>query len=82
MSLHNAFFGILPVEYCTWFFILMVIGFITAAASVGFILFNLVVGNKKSGYSTTAATTFLFNGLITYFVNRLLYSMCASSISN
>ena len=70
-------FGPLDGQWCLYFYVLAVISFVFLVMSVG----NLVMclfSKKKMNMVSILATVQL---LIAYFVNRLLYSMCASSLS-
>ena len=70
-------FGPLDGQWCLYFYVLAVISFVFLVMSVG----NLVMclfSKKKMKMTSVLATVQL---LISYFINRLLYSMCASSLS-
>ena len=70
-------FGPLDGQWCLYFYVLAVISFVFLVMSAG----NLVMclfSKKKMNMVSIFATVQL---LIAYFVNRLLYSMCASSLS-
>ena len=70
-------FGPLDGQWCLYFYVLAVISFVFLVMSVG----NLVMclfSKKKMNMTSVFATVQL---LIAYFINRLLYSMCASSLS-
>tara|TARA_B100000073_G_scaffold347158_1_gene360580 strand:- start:316 stop:573 length:258 start_codon:yes stop_codon:yes gene_type:complete len=70
-------FGPLDGQWCLYFYVLAVISFVFLVMSVG----NLVMclfSKKKMNMTSVLATIQL---LIAYFINRLLYSMCASSLS-
>ena len=70
-------FGPLDGQWCLYFYVLAVISFVFLVMSVG----NLVMclfSKKKMNMTSVLATVQL---LIAYFINRLLYSMCASSLS-
>tara|TARA_B100001093_G_scaffold506572_1_gene565706 strand:+ start:1406 stop:1663 length:258 start_codon:yes stop_codon:yes gene_type:complete len=70
-------FGPLDGQWCLYFYVLAVITFVFLVMSVG----NLVMclfSKKKMNMTSVLATVQL---LIAYFINRLLYSMCASSLS-
>lgn len=70
-------FGPLDGQWCLYFYVLAVISFVFLVMSVG----NLVMclfSKKKMKMTSVLATVQL---LIAYFINRLLYSMCASSLS-
>jgi len=70
-------FGPLDGQWCLYFYVLAVISFVFLVMSVG----NLVMclfSKKKMKMTSVLATVQL---LIAYFINRLLYSMCSSSLS-
>uniref|UniRef100_A0A6C0JDD9 Uncharacterized protein n=1 Tax=viral metagenome TaxID=1070528 RepID=A0A6C0JDD9_9ZZZZ len=70
-------FAPLDVEFCLYFYFLMVIGFaIVVLALVGFL--HQLVMSKKPNFSLPLVE--MGHGLLFYFVNRLLYSMCSKSL--
>ncbi len=75
----DAFFAPLDVEYCLYFYILMVFGFIVLLLAV-IKLAHLMVFGKKSE-SLGDSIFIVSHSLLFYFVNRLLYTMCNKSIN-
>lgn len=79
-SIQDFLFGPLSPQYCNWFYILMVISlistFVGALGALGHIATAKKIDNAEMG--TMAAL--LFNGVLAYFVNRLMYNMCIQSI--
>jgi hypothetical protein len=72
-------FGPLGRDYCIWFYFLSILGF------VAFLLFAIpaiIIGiQKRSGLQYYFSVFFVSSlYLITYFQNRLLHTMCLSSI--
>lgn len=77
----NYLFGPLGKEYCSYFLILAIFTFfvfiMTAITSVMYIS---KFYKKMNAFMYLSMAHILFTALIGYFVNRLLYSMCISSI--
>lgn len=72
-------FGPLPQNYCDWFFILSVLGFVML---VVLLLTSLAVGlSQKKGvdYYMQIFSIALGYGIF-YFQNRLLHTMCVASL--
>ena len=72
-------YGPLSKEYCIYYYILSIIGFILL---IVVIISTLVIGITKQKSSIFYMQMFLFcipYGLM-YFTNRLLYSMCSGSL--
>lgn len=77
-SFINYVYGPLNKEYCIYFFILSVIGFVILTISI---LSTLIIGIMTKKDSVFYMKMFMVSipyGFI-YFHNRLLYSMCNSS---
>ena len=75
------FFTPLDKSYCMFYFILTVISFI----GLVLILLNelrMIVFNFKNMTNKRfmLSIVLLFNAVLIYFVNRLLYSICVSSL--
>jgi len=76
-SIDNDLFGPLSKEYCIWFYILSILGFVSF---IVFFITSIVLGikNKKNtDYYVTVVGVSMFY-LVAYFQNRLLYTMCIS----
>jgi hypothetical protein len=75
----NDLFGPLNRKYCVWFYFLSIIGFVFI---VLLLISSIYIGvTKKMGAAFYVQTLIsLGYGAILYFQNRLLYSMCSSSI--
>ena len=73
-------FGPLNQSYCDWFFILSVLGFVML---VVLLLSALFVGiSKKKGIDFYLQVLSIALGYgIFYFQNRLLHTMCVSSLN-
>lgn len=81
MSNMSSFFGPLSKEWCNYFLILSMVFF------VGFILFFIseliyIVTNFRKLNMRVIFNGFiaLFSIFISYFVNRLFYTMCSKSL--
>jgi hypothetical protein len=79
-DLMNTLFGPLSRDYCDYFFILSVFGFILLAV---LLISTLLVGiTKRKGSEFYLQTLSIAVGYaIFYFQNRLLHSMCAGTIA-
>jgi len=70
-------FGPLPLNYCRYFYVLSIFSFISLVGCVLGCGYNML-NNKKINVNLILVLTNSFFG---YFVNRLLYSMCVSSLN-
>lgn len=75
----DAFFAPLDVEYCLYFYILMVFGFVVLVLSVVRFAHSMLFGKKTD--SLGDSLFFVTHSLLFYFVNRLLYTMCNKSLN-
>lgn len=73
----DSIFGILDVDFCVYYYALMVIGFIGLVTSL-MTLVGEALFSKKSDLKNNMFNL-AYSGLF-YFVSRLLYSMCVSSL--
>jgi len=75
----NKVFGPLDNRFCDYFFILSVLGFVML---VVLLVSSLIVGlTKGKGIDYYMQILFVALGyLIFYFQNRLLYTMCVTSL--
>ena len=80
-SFYQNFFSPLNKEWCDYFLYLAVFAFIVLAYIVISALFTIVMGTSKNK-GDRLYTMFLTSlpVLITYFQNRLLYSMCSAPL--
>ena len=76
MTFENIF-GILDVDFCVYYYALMVFGFVAVVASL-LTLIGQALFAKKSDLKNNMYNL-VYSGLF-YFVSRLLYSMCVSSL--
>ena len=76
----DAVFAPLDVEYCLYFYILMVFGFVVLVLAVVKLVHSLLFGKKSD--SLSEGLFILAHSLLFYFVNRLLYTMCNKSLNN
>jgi len=74
----NTLFGPLAKDYCLYFYILSIVGFILLAA---FLISAIIYGiSKRKGLEYYLNILALSVGYgIFYFQNRLLHSMCVAS---
>ena len=77
----NRMFGTLSQDYCIYFYILAVVGFILFLIFFFYLLYLLFFNGKKVDSNVYVMT---ISGCISYFffyfTYRLLYSMCMSSL--
>ena len=79
MDSFNQLFGPLGKEYCMYFYFMSVFGFLTFIATIISMLY-LLLKNKLDSYSMINSITLLISTLLSYFVNRLMYTMCSASV--
>jgi uncharacterized membrane protein YcgQ (UPF0703/DUF1980 family) len=77
-SLGNLF-SPLGKEYCVYFYAMSVFGLLSFVATIVSMLY-LLMKKKLDTYSTINSFTLLVSTLLSYFVNRLMYTMCAASV--
>ena len=75
----NDVYSPLGREYCFWFYILSVIGFVMMIISVITALYIGMVGKKGMVFYTSMFAISLSYGIF-YFQNRLLWSMCSKTL--
>ena len=75
----NSIYGTLPKDYCLYFYVLSVFGFVLMVFTL---LVSLVIGiTRKRDFSFYfSAMMGVFAYGLFYFQNRLLYSMCVNSL--
>ena len=78
-SLEEQLFGVLPKEYCMYFYYLSVIGYIfmivALTSSIG-----MVLSKPRDMTFVMGALMAVLGYAVLYFQNRLLYSMCSHSL--
>lgn len=77
----DTIYGPIAKEYCIYFYVLSIIGFVFLCLLLLTMLFSLFFGKKNKYYSQLImfAVTYAIVYFHMYFQNRLLYNMCASS---
>jgi hypothetical protein len=78
VSLDNYLFGPVSAQYCIWFYIISIIGFIMMC----FVLLGFIISLFMKKVHFSVPLTFfmaLFSWFFMYFQNRLLYNMCLKS---
>lgn len=80
-SLIHTLFGPLDSRYCMYFYIVMILFFISFAFAVLYEIY-FIAKNSKNITSTKIymAIVLIFNTFLAYFVNRLFYTMCSKSL--
>ena len=78
-NLGEQLFGVLPKEYCMYFYYLSIFGFILMFVAL---ISSLGMAVSKPRGKSFAVGTFMavMGYAVLYFQNRLLYSMCAHSL--
>ena len=80
-NMMNNVFGVLPKQYCMYFYIIMIIFFIMMILYVLHFLYLLLAKYKSTNAATYYSLISLFIiSLLNYFGYRLVYSMCISSL--
>jgi len=78
----NTFFGPLTKESCIYFLFLTVFLFTFLILILFIELFYIIKNFKELSFrKLTNGFILLFNLLIGYFINRLLYTMCSKSLA-
>ena len=75
----NALFGPMHKDYCLYFYYLSIFGFILLTLSF-LTMVRLVIARKRGGMFYMNSFMVLLGYGIFYFQNRLLHSMCSSSL--
>lgn len=75
----NALFGPMHKDYCLYFYYLSIFGFILLTLSF-LTMVRLVIARKRDGVFYMNSFMVLLGYGIFYFQNRLLHSMCSSSL--
>ena len=69
-------FSPLPNEYCLYFYILSIIGFVGLV--LGLVVFGWIIIVKKKGWDYIVKSIFILGiYFLMYFQNRLFYGMCS-----
>ena len=78
-SLKEQLFGPLPAQACDWFYVIMVLSLVF---TMGGVLMALIAkfAMKVPNVSVGSIGIIALNGLMTYFVNRLMYTMCIQAL--
>ena len=75
----NSVFGPLPGEYCLYFYYLSILSFFLFLLAV---VTGIVTGLRKDKsvmfYAGVVGASLIY--LVTYFVNRLMYSVCSKAL--
>ena len=81
MNIEENFFSPLDKRYCNYFYFLTIFSFIILVYILSVILYTLFMSNDKNK-SNMIYNMFLsfLTVFITYFQNRLFYSMCAAPL--
>ena len=77
----NNYFGPLSKDYCMYFYFMSIFFFIIMLLGLVGIVSAMILKPKQINMMFFInAAMLLMNSVLTYFVNRLLYTMCANSI--
>jgi hypothetical protein len=81
-SFVTNFFGPLDKSSCVYFLIISVIFFVALVILLGNEIIYIVQNIGKLNFRLISnGLIIIFNVFVAYFVNRLLYSMCAKSLA-
>ena len=80
MDSFNNLFAPLGKEYCVYFYYMSVIGLLSFISTV-ISMFYLIIKKKLDTYSAINSVTLLVSTLLSYFLNRLMYTICVSSLN-
>jgi len=75
----DLLFGPLGKEYCIWFYFLSVFSFLSLILAIAPAIYWGMKQNKGVEYYGTLVLG-SFNLFVSYFVNRLLFSMCSGAM--
>ena len=78
-KLLDSLLGPLGPEFCTYFYILMVVSLVVLAAALIGVARRLLTDKKAD---VVTLLVLLVQPLLVYFVNRLLYTMCVGSVKD
>ena len=68
-------------QYCSWFYWLMVISALSVVGQLFVALYKIVAsGGKLFAITNSTFWTMLIINGISYFTNRLMYTMCLNSV--
>ena len=76
----DTIYGPLPKDYCLYFYLLSIVGFISMVFTLLVALFIGITKKKDFTFFLKATMAVLAYGIL-YFQNRLLYSMCVGSLN-
>jgi hypothetical protein len=80
-SFMNAYFGPLDKQWCGYFLILSFIFFISLVVIIIGGIYHIIMNRKKLDFKIiSTGVIVLFNAWLSYFVNRLFYTMCNNSV--
>ena len=75
------YFGPLSRDYCMYFYLMSVVFFVFVILSIIGVVSAVVMKGKKMDFMFILNSSMLiFNSLLAYLVNRLLYTMCTGSV--
>ena len=73
-------FSPLGKQYCNYFYYVSIISFIMLVIAVLSLVFTLVLSKSKDKMLLMHSIPAFISLLLSYFTNRLLYSMCVGSL--
>ena len=81
MNYFKDLFTPLDKKYCNYFYYMSVITYCFFIFMIILLLWSLMFHSKKIDmYSGLNFISLIINTFLTYFVNRLMYSMCVESL--
>ena len=81
MTFHDTFFSPLGKDWCTYYYILLIITFVTLGLSI-FLGVSSLFTAKKFNLAGLFKNTLMpiFTNLLLYFLARLSYSICEGAL--
>ena len=73
-------FSPLGREYCNYFYYVSIISFVLLVIAVISLIFTLALSKSKDKLLLLHSIPAFISLLLSYFTNRLLYSMCVGSL--
>jgi hypothetical protein len=72
-------YGPLSKEYCFWFYLLSIVGFVMMVITIATSMYVGIVNKKGISFYLSMVAFSISYGII-YFQNRLLWSMCSKTL--
>lgn len=73
-------FGPLDRKYCNYFYYISVVSYVFFIVTILAFLYMLLFSKTKNNFITMNLFSTIFSFFLAYFANRILYTMCQSSL--